>query len=188
MKVTLTSSNLTLRPSVVKDCAIFSLWEAKSYVNAFFTMNYSRDYEEILKEFILRDEEPSSFQFTIVHNESNKPIGRIYLSKYDLHEDSIDITRIYIGEDEYLRKGYGREAILLLLEYFYCTLKLERVTIDFFEENIRARTLYQSIGFKSEGVMRHISKKNNQYINLHLMSMLSDEYFSNYDKDRTINK
>jgi ribosomal-protein-alanine N-acetyltransferase len=182
MQVILTSSNLTLRPSVMKDCKNFSLWEAKSYVNTFFTMSYNRDYEEILTEFILRDVEPTSAQFTIVHNESNKPIGRIYLSKYDLHEDSIDITRIYIGEEEYLRKGYGREAILTLLEYFYCTLKLERVTIDFFEENIRAKTLYQSIGFTSEGVMRHIAKKNDKYINLHLMSMLSDEYFSLYSK------
>lgn len=180
MKVKLEAKNIILRPTSFEDCKQFTLWEGKEYINKFFTMDDNRNYEEIVREFIIRDEDPTKLQFTIIHAGTLAPIGRIYLSRFDRHEDSIDITRIYIGEEEYLRKGFGREAIEILLDYFFDKLKLERVTIDFFEENDRAKSLYESIGFRSEGIMRHVGKKNNSYINLHLMSMLRDEYFGRH--------
>lgn len=176
MKLFLKATNITLRPSTFEDCVSFALWEAKEYVRKFFTMNDSRNYKEISDEFLQRVADSTKFQLTIVHNGTSKPIGRIYLSSFNRHEDSIDITRIYIGEEDYLKRGFGREAILTLLDYFFNTLKLERVTIDFFEENQRAHNLYNSLGFISEGVLRHVAKKNNFYVNLHLMSMLREEY------------
>jgi RimJ/RimL family protein N-acetyltransferase len=159
------------------DCGLFEIWESKAYVRKFFTMSDNRDYEEILREYIIRDEDPTKFQFTIYHLGTKKAIGRIYISAYNKHEASIDITRIYIGEESYLKKGYGKEALQRLLDYFFNELRLERVTIDFFEENERAHNLYKSLGFKSEGILRHVAKKNETYINLHLMSMLREEYF-----------
>lgn len=176
MKIILESKNITLRPSTYGDCRLFTIWEDKDYIRRYFTMNDSRGEEEITREFILRDEDPTKLQFTIVNNSNLKPIGRIYISNYNKHEASIDITRIYIGEENYLRQGYGREALNLLLEYFFNVLALERITIDFFEKNSNAKTLYQSLGFKSEGILRHVAKKNEDFINLHLMSMLSSEF------------
>lgn len=176
MKIHLESDMLALRASTFDDCRLFEQWEAKEYVNRFFTMNHDRDYEEITREFVIRDEDLDKAQMTIISKPASKPIGRIYLSRFDRHEDSIDITRIYIGEEDYLGKGLGREALRLLLEYFFNELKLERVTIDFFEDNFKAENLYKSLGFKSEGVMRHVAKKNSTYINLHLMSILRNEY------------
>jgi RimJ/RimL family protein N-acetyltransferase len=178
LKIVLKSQNIILTPSSFNDCKMFCKWESKEYVRKFFTMADSRDYEEIVREYVLRDEDPSKFQFTIHHSETNNAIGRIYISNFNEHEASIDITRIYIGEEAYLKKGYGEEALLILLDYFFNVLKLERVTIDFFEENERAHNLYKKLGFKSEGILRHVAKKNDTFINLHLMSMLREEYFS----------
>jgi [ribosomal protein S5]-alanine N-acetyltransferase len=175
-KPQLESKNIILRSSSFKDCSLFSNWEAKEYVRAFLVINDTRDNEEIIREFVIRDMDSTKMQYTIVCAEDMIPIGRIYISNFDRNVTSIDITRIYIGEEQYLGKGYGREAMKLLLSYFFYDLKLERVTIDFFVDNKRAEMLYKSLGFKSEGILRHIVKKNSTFINLHLMSLLRQEY------------
>ncbi|HNZ82544.1 MAG TPA: GNAT family protein [Sedimentibacter sp.] len=167
------SENILIRKSIFDDCEIFTRWEQQDYVKEFLTINKERTYEEVVREFILREQDPSNEQYTIIHK--NKPIGRIYLSKISKEFDSIDITRIYIGEKEYLGKGYGRECMELLLDYCFNELKMERVSLDHYTGNA-AGELYLKLGFKYEGVMRNSAKKDNEYFDLHLMSMLREEY------------
>jgi len=167
------SENILIRKSIFDDCEIFTRWEQQDYVKEFLTINKERTYGEVVKEFILREQDSSNEQYTIIHK--NKPIGRIYLSKISKEFDSIDITRIYIGEKEYLGKGYGRECMELLLDYCFNELKMERVSLDHYTGNA-AGELYLKLGFKYEGVMRNSAKKDNEYFDLHLMSMLREEY------------
>ena len=75
------SSNLMIRESVFSDCALFAEWEKKDYIQEAFTMSSDRDYEQIVKEFIIRTYEPDKLQFTIVYREEEKPIGRICISR-----------------------------------------------------------------------------------------------------------
>jgi ribosomal-protein-alanine N-acetyltransferase len=53
---------------------------------------------------------------------------------------------------------------------------MERVTLDHYTGNL-AGNLYLKLGFKYEGIMRHAAKKDGKYYDLHLMSMLREEYF-----------
>lgn len=171
------SERISLRPSTFEDLKFFELWEGQTYIREFLTIDDCRDYEEIVTEFIIRVQDNTKMQYTIVINSTNEPIGRVYLSRYDKLSDSIDITRIYIGREDYLKKGYGYESLKALLKFFFEELKLERVTLDFYEDNIKAKTLYEKLNFKSEGIMRHAAKRNNVYANLHAMSILREEYF-----------
>ncbi|MGI6733066.1 MAG: GNAT family N-acetyltransferase [Anaerovoracaceae bacterium] len=171
------SKNLIIRETIFSDCAFFAEWEKKEYIQEGFTMSRDRDYEEIVKEYVIRTQEPDKLQFTIVFREEDKPIGRIYISRIDTHADSLDITRIYIGEEAYLGKGLGEEAMLLILEHCFIQLHMERVTLDHLPTNERAASLYKKLGFQYEGVMRNAGKKNGRYVDLHLMSMLRSEYF-----------
>ena len=54
---------------------------------------------------------------------------------------------------------------------------MERVTLDYYTGNKRASTLYESLGFKSEGIARNATRKDGRYYDLHLMSMLRAEFF-----------
>jgi ribosomal-protein-alanine N-acetyltransferase len=177
------SKNLVIRETIFSDCVLFAEWEKKEYIQESFTMSRDRDYEEIAKEYVIRTLEPDKLQFTIVFREEEKPIGRIYISRIDPHADSLDITRIYIGEEAYLGKGLGEEAMRLILEYCYIHLHTERVTLDHLPSNERAAALYKKLGFQYEGVMRNAGKKNGRYVDLHLMSMLRAEY---YEKCRRV--
>lgn len=172
------SENIIIRKTTFGDCEIFARWEQQDYIREFLTINKERIYEEIAREFILREQDSSNEQYTITLK-NKLPIGRIYLSKLSKESDSIDITRIYIGEKEYLGKGYGRETMELLLCYCFNSLKMERVTLDHYTGN-SAACLYLNLGFKYEGIMRNAAKRNNEYFDLHLMSMLREEYEKRY--------
>ncbi|NLK65257.1 MAG: GNAT family N-acetyltransferase [Tissierellia bacterium] len=168
------SENLIIRKSVFDDCEIFTKWEQQDYVKEFLTINKERTYEEVVREFITREQDPSKEQYTIILKNKG-PIGRVYLSNISREFDFIDITRIYIGEKKYLGKGYGRECMEVLLDYCFNELKMERVTLDHYTGNL-AGNLYLKLGFKYEGIMRHSAKKDCKYYDLHLMSMLREEY------------
>lgn len=69
-----------------------------------------------------------------------------------LADDNYCILRLMIGE-QYQNKGYGREAMVKILEYIrtfpaglaqYCWIAYE-------EDNIVAKKLYQSFGFRENG-------------------------------------
>ncbi len=180
--VHLESENLIIRSSIFDDCKFFDEWERKDYVKRFFTMEDTRDYEEIVREFILNEVDETKIQMTIVFKENMEPIGRVYLTRYDEKLASLDITRIYIGEEKYLGKGYGKESMLLVLKYIFEDLKIERASLDTFEGHEKGVRLFGSLGFVEEGVMRHSTKKQGRFYDLYLKSMLRDEYFKLYGK------
>ena len=166
------SKSLIIRETVFDDCQYFAEWETLPEVTEFFTIDEGRSYEEIVTESVKYNLDPTKMQFTITEKPEDKPIGKIYLSRIDTHDDSLDVTR----------KGYGEEALRLILEYAFINLHMERVTIDHFEANKIAASLYEKVGFKNEGLMRNAGKKNGKYINLQLKSMLRAEYYEKLHK------
>lgn len=170
------SENLLVRKTCFDDLKYFAEWETKPEVTEFFSIDENRNYEEIVRESVLWDEDPSKLQFTIVLKAENIPIGRVYISRIDPHADSLDITRIYIAEKKYRGKGYGEEAMRLLLEFSFARRGAERVTLDHYTGNTAASSLYLKLGFKYEGIARNACKKNGKYFDLEVMSMLRAEY------------
>lgn len=171
------SDRLYIRESIFEDCALFAKWETDEAVTRFFTIDDGRNYEEIVREFVEREGDDSQRQFTVCLPERDEAIGRIYISNINRNYDSLDITRIYIAETKNRGKGYGEEALRLVLKWAFEEMKCERVTLDHFKDNVIAASLYEKIGFVREGTMRHGGKKNGRYVDLCLMSVLKDEYF-----------
>lgn len=179
------SNHLLIRLTVFEDCTYFSKWVSEDpEVSQFFTMDQGRSYNEIAEEFVIRTLDPTMLQFTIVSKDIEAPVGRIWISRIDRHADSLDITRIYIGDKNFRGKGFGEESLRLLLEYCFMNLHMERVTLDHMPANQRAANLYLKLGFQYEGTMRHSGKKDGVYVDLKLMSMLRAEYYANLRDER----
>lgn len=153
------TKNLIIRESTFDDCSYFADWESDIAVTEFFSIDESRNYEEVVTEFIENGNDDTKRQFTILQKPNDVPIGRIYLSRLDSNSDSVDITRIYIADPKLRNQGLGREALLSILEYAFISLHMERVTIDHFIKNEAAAQLYDKLGFKSEGILRSATKK-----------------------------
>lgn len=173
------SNRLIIRPSTFEDCITFARWEQQPHIIEFFTISQGRDYNEVAQEYVLRTMDPTMLQFTVLRKDDDLLLGRIFISRLDQQADSLDITRIYIGEDSLRGQGYGREALSLILEYCFINLHMERVTLDHLPQNRRAANLYLSMGFQYEGIARHAGKKDGKYYDLHLMSMVRSEYYKN---------
>ena len=61
---------------------------------------------------------------------------------------------IGLGEREFWGKGYGTDAMKIILRYAFTELNLERVTLDVFEYNQRGVHSYEKAGFILEGRQR----------------------------------
>jgi RimJ/RimL family protein N-acetyltransferase len=118
---------------------------------------------------------PRDHVFSIVANEGDLPIGRCLLFNVD-HINRSSFLGIFIGDKEYWSKGYGREAITLLLEYAFNLLNLNSVMLGVFSFNERAIQCYKSVGFKEIGRRRQSRLIGGKYYDGVLMDILAEEF------------
>lgn len=171
------TQNFLIRETEFSDYEYFVGWESDCRVTQFLSFDENRTYEDVVTEALYNKFSRDKLDFTIVSRQGNTPVGRIYISRLDTKTDSLDITKFYIGETELWGKGIGREIMRELLEYCFTFLHMERVTLDYYTGNKRAQALYESLGFRDEGIARNAAKKDGRYYDLHLMSLLRSEFF-----------
>jgi diamine N-acetyltransferase len=108
-------------------------------------------------------------------NETDSGDLQAYVILRGLSENSrsIELKRTVVATPE---RGLGRRVLEELIRIVFEDLSAHRLFLDVFEDNARARHLYESIGFRYEGVMRDAALRDGQFFCLHLMSMLESEY------------
>jgi diamine N-acetyltransferase len=100
---------------------------------------------------VSRDLETS--QFTIYERATLRPIGMTWLFPTDpLHR--CGFIGIDIGEPECRGRGYGTEAIRLMLEYGFHALSLELIELTVVASNVAGIRAYERAGFKIVGTRR----------------------------------
>ena len=83
---------------------------------------------------------------------------------------------IFIGDKSLWDKGYGTEAVELMLRHAFDTLNLHRVFLRVFASNERAQRSYQKAGFVPEGTLRQAVFRHGRYVDMHIMSVLRSEW------------
>ncbi len=83
---------------------------------------------------------------------------------------------IFIGDKSVWNKGYGTEAVELLLAHGFQTFNLNRIYLQVFANNLRARRSYEKAGFVLEGTLRQAVFRHGQYIDMLIMSILRSEW------------
>ncbi len=102
------------------------------------------------------------------------PIGRIDFHGFDERHRSAEVG-IYIGEREAQGKGNAKDALSTLARFLFEQRRAARVELTVIESNERARKLYESIGFVTEGVHRDHIFFNGAFHNEVLMALYSAE-------------
>ena len=121
----------------------------------------------------LKDRE-NDFIFAILINQA-KLIGNCSIMNI-IWKDRVGTCGIFIGDKNEQGKGYGTEAMKLLLGYGFNTLNLNRLDLKVNDFNSRAIKCYQKLGFVEEGRMREASFVNGKYHDQILMSILRKEW------------
>ena len=123
--------------------------------------------------------------FNIFELNSNKLMGGISLEKFNWIERNA-VLGIFIGDDAFRSKGYGTEAIKLLLEYGFKYLNLHSIRLDLLEVNERAHKCYLKCGFKDVGRSREEIFLNGKYYDKLHMDILENEFTGDYIRNKCI--
>lgn len=113
--------------------------------------------------------------YAIIDLEENNLIGNIGINNYDGIYQSAEIG-IFIGNKEYRNKGFGTEAMKLLISYCFDKLNLHSITLCTHETNSCAIKCYEKIGFKKAGEYRERILIDQKYENLILMDLLIEDF------------
>jgi RimJ/RimL family protein N-acetyltransferase len=110
----------------------------------------------------------------------NNLVGAVVI-KLDLKNKTGEIG-YWIGK-EHRRKGYAREAIMLMLSFAFGTLKFNRVQAKTLATNDPSIKLLSLLGFTKEGVRRQRIYQKGKFIDDVIFSILSNEFGMqiNYD-------
>ena len=182
----LETKDLIIRPSCWEDIDIFYPWELEPEVTKFFSIRDGQTKEDVVKKYIADDTDPKAMQFTICLKSQDgeaeaAPIGRIVLA--DIEDGwKAELWRIYIADTSLRGKGLGKQAMQAIMGYCFDVLGLQRLYLDHYTGN-PASFLYLSLGFQYEGVLRGNCRKNGILYDVHLMSMMKDEYYEKYGEE-----
>ncbi|MFN8443867.1 MAG: GNAT family protein [Caldilineaceae bacterium] len=83
---------------------------------------------------------------------------------------------ITIGDKNYWGRGYGTDAIRLLLDYAFRLQNMRKVYLSVNGNNERAIGAYRHCGFVEEGRLREHVWSNGNYIDLIQMGILRNEW------------
>lgn len=133
-----------------EDLELFAKWDIDSEYQRLLDAGAARRYTvKEMKDFF--DKEASSMhRFMIQKLDDDQKIGMIDLSGFNWHVGSAWVG-IGIGVREFWGKGYGTDAMKIILRYGFTQLNLNRIQLDVFSINERGMKSYEKAGFKHEG-------------------------------------
>ena len=102
-------------------------------------------------------------------------IGQCLLHHFDLAARNCELG-ITIGDRDYWGRGYGRDAVRLLLKYAFRLRNMERVWLTVSSTNQRAIRSYVACGFTEEGRLRRHIWLDGAYDDLVYMGLLREEW------------
>lgn len=119
--------------------------------------------------------------FSIVDLKTDKLLGNCSIFRINLRNRKAEVG-IFIGNKEFWNKGYGTEALSLLVDYGFNILNLNNIMLEVFDFNQRAFKAYQKVGFKLIGKRREAiilaGKKHDEIY----MDILAEEFKSPFIK------
>jgi RimJ/RimL family protein N-acetyltransferase len=127
------------------------------------------------KLFEDRELSPTDDSFAIHVKDEDEPVGVISLMNISDANESAELS-VIVGHPDDRHRGYGTEAIDLLLGYAFEELGLNRVGLSAFDFNGEAISAYEKLGFVVEGRYRQAIKRYSGFHDAILMSILKDEW------------
>jgi RimJ/RimL family protein N-acetyltransferase len=82
---------------------------------------------------------------------------------------------IFIGNKKFWGRGYGTEALTLLVEYGFKALNLHNIFLQTYDFNKRAIRAYEKAGFKRIGVRREALYRDLRWHDIVFMDILPNE-------------
>ncbi len=173
--VFLQGDRIYLRPVELGDIPQYTQWlndpTVRAGVGGALPIGEKRMRERVENEWY----GPNEFQLTIVLREGNRAVGGLSVNSIKWKDRSARMA-ISIGVPDCRGKGYGTEAIRLVLDHAFGGLGLNRLELDVYANNSRAVRCYERLGFQREGVRRQAVFLDGGYVDMYVYGILAAEH------------
>ena len=121
-------------------------------------------------------EPPSNMQrYAMVLLDGDTMIGSISIHNID-HLNRNAFIGIFIGEEAHRCRGYGAEAIRLLLDYGFNTLNLRNILLTVQADNHAGIACYKKGGFREVGRLPEFVFRDGRYVDKLYMSVSARDF------------
>lgn len=173
------SERVKLRKMTIEDTELYHIWrndmEVMRSTNPILDVHPPEATRDFVDQVILNAQSAKSYM--IIEKEKELPIGITSLINIDYKNRNAECI-IDIGEKDYWSKGYGSEALKLLLDYAFFEINLHRISLKVFSFNEKAIRLYEKMGFRQEGSSREGLFREGTWHDIIHMGLLQKEYLN----------
>jgi RimJ/RimL family protein N-acetyltransferase len=167
---------IRLAASTAEDAIAWTRWFSDGTFMRQMDTDYARlrsqrEFERMLEN----GDGGNSTSFRIRTVDEDKLIGFIVLHSIEWNNGTA-LLSMGIGEPDYRARGYGSEALKLVLRYAFTELNLYRVGLNVISSNERAIHAYEKAGFVREGVTRGQVHRDGNRFDLIWMGILREEW------------
>lgn len=131
-----------------------------------------KQYEKLEKQV---EEDKNLYHFMIRAKANDRLIGTAAVQRIEWANGN-GFLRLGIGAAEDRRKGYGTQALQMLLRFAFAELNLFRVSAVVPEYNEAAIALLKKFGFVQEVCRRNSLERDSRRWDLYIFGLLSDEW------------
>ncbi|MDC0629046.1 GNAT family N-acetyltransferase [Flavobacteriaceae bacterium] len=171
--VVLQGSRVILRPLELNDLSFLyviendiTLWELSQTKTPFS--------KEILKSYLetsqgdIKDTKQLRLVITSLSNES---LGFIDLFDFDAQNNRAGVSIVITAAHR--NKGFGKDALKVLMEHSFKTLALHQLYSNILEENTASLRLFESVGFQNVGQKKEWRFFNGSYKSEYLLQYIN---------------
>ena len=171
----LESKRIYLRPLCVLDAPIMLESTMDQEIRYMTGTNSIFSLEQIKKHIDHINNDDSRYDFAICLNSNDEMIGELSILDIDEVNKKAGF-RISMAAISLTGKGYGTEAIKIVLRFVFEQLQLNRLQLEVFSHNIRGISAYEKVGFVKEGILRQSIYIDNRYSDEIIMAILKSDY------------
>jgi RimJ/RimL family protein N-acetyltransferase len=147
---------------------------------------YPMILEEEEKWFDSLLDSKDTYNFAIEDLETGKYIGGCGINNINWL-NRIAVIGIYIGDKDCWGKGYGTDAVNILNKFIFEQMNINKIKLNVFSFNERAKKCYEKCGFKVEGVLKQELFRNGKYHDEYIMSIFFEDWSKgNYKTNKNI--
>ena len=174
MNRTTIGTRVILREQSPEDAAFFAYWFNQPQV--MFQCGFTEPTDEAHERFTIENSHKSedSIWFTIT-DLNGSILGETGLLRMWPAWHCTDLS-IIIPDPQKQHKGYGTEAIRLMLDLAFHSYDMNRVAIGVVGQNTNALAFYRKIGFRQEGIQEQGYYYNGEYSDFVMMRILRSEW------------
>lgn len=168
----ISGERIILRERRKTDAAYFAYWYNQP--NVMFQCGFTEPTSEENEVQIIENEAADSDWYTIT-NRDGTIIGETGLLRMWPVWHCTDLS-IIIPDPAMQRKGYGTEAIRLMIDLAFRQYAMNRIAIGVVAKNVDAVSFYRKIGFRQEGIQEQGYFYDNEYSDFIMMRLLRQEW------------